>query len=415
MYLVAMNRTTLNQPFNVTLEIRTQDNLVTIALPAIAFDLSVGGTPVEGFAYTVPGTNLPSNLWPVQLLGERFVVAGQTTGSSYSLTIGTDGALTISAPDGSAIPVTGGQQVAPTTVSYLLPVSVLPPPTNVKLNDGPSNIVGASDGGTNFLEYFAKSIVKDQNTGVIRVANCWSDNSAGGAPPRNFLALMARAGIVDPVTAAVTYGPVKQITFPGNLQFDTEAVIAVNPTNVNNMAAIVIREDWSFAPGDIGWLSMLVSASFDGGSSWSTPITPWTFAQFPYDPWLVFDSYGNCFISAGVTDPPGNFSNPAAFEIRGSIDGGLTFPNTVAHIRTVDIAGSGFPDFPKIAVGPDGSGISGNLALWFCYDDYDFTATTLLPTVGYVPVTSLGAYGVPVHFNSFSQIPSGPAGIRGFE
>jgi hypothetical protein len=115
---VNLVRVSLNEPFDVKLQVRQQGTLVTILIPAIQFNLSVGGVAVPGFLYTVPGTNLPKELWPAQLLGQSFVVPGQQDGLEYGLTIGTDGALTWGSPD------SGGISPMPAN-DYFLPASDL--------------------------------------------------------------------------------------------------------------------------------------------------------------------------------------------------------------------------------------------------------------------------------------------------
>lgn len=386
--------------FSVKVEVRVQDKFVTLAVPSIDFDLSFNGEAVQGFAFTVPGTNLHKDLWPAQLMGERFVVGGQETGISYALTIGTDGALTISAPDGSPIPANDGQRVNATTISYLLPNHVPPVPKNVQLSKGLTNIIGSVD-RDEYLDYYANDIQQDQTTGLIRTAWCWASNSedtvGGGGPlPRNFLAMVVKTATVDPKTGEATYGPTVQATFPGPNVFHAEAKIAINPTNVNNLVLMVTSLDYQ-----TGITTNLVVYSFDCGLTWRTANVPWTDADGVFDPWVIFDKFGNCFVSYGTYPGPGG-----SFQIANSIDGGQTF-SIITSIPSIDFANGGFTDFSKISIGPDGTGNPNKLALWFNYDDASFSALGVFPTIGFVPVTGLGAYGSPVFFNDFTEIPSG--------
>jgi hypothetical protein len=150
-------------------------------------------------------------------------------------------------------------------------------------------------------------------------------------------------------------------------------------------------------------------ASFDGGLTWSSGVDPFLPTGDAGDPWIVFDSYGNLFASA-INFP--DFPNGHGFiDIRASTDGGLSFPTQVAFISGTDPNNGGFLDFPKISIGPDGSGIPGNLALWFCGDDVINTVPNIIPTIGFVPVTGLGSYGTAVILNSFTEIPTGAFGI----
>jgi hypothetical protein len=423
---VNLVRTSLNKPFDVKLRVRRSGTLVTILIPAIQFDLSVGGVPVPGFLYTVPGTNLPRELWPAQLLGQSFVVPDQHDGLDYSLTVGPDGALTWGAPDAgiiSPMPANDGHRLAPTTVSYLLPICTLQPPTNVKLSFGSSNVVGNTSRSNDYLDYYANDIRQGpalvngvvQNASTIRAAFCWASNSTGAAPPRNFIDLYIRTATVNPVTGIAAYGPPVQLSRASLNQYFFEASVSVNPTNVNNIVAITNLYDYNFPRHKPGYYRPMAFSSMDGGLTW-TETQPYTNDELAVDAFLTFDTYGNCFISALTADPPGNYNNVHALNIKVSSDGGKTFPVQVGYIVSSDIPGAGFLDFAKMSSGPDGSGIPGKLALWFCGDDANFTLNTILPTIGFIPVTGLITgpgvnYGLAVVVNSFTNIPTGPGGI----
>jgi hypothetical protein len=408
---VKLVRVSLNEPFHVKLQVRQQGTLVTISIPAIQFDLSVDAVPVEGFLYTVPGTNLPKELWPAQLLGESFVVSGQYDGLEYGLTIGTDGALTWGSPDSGGIspmPANDGHRLAPTTISYLLPTCTLDPPKNVKFSTGSSSAVG-SPPVANFLEYYANDIQQDLKTGKIRAAFIWADNSNGGPLPRNFLNLMVKTAIVNPVTGVATYGPAVQVTNAGPKQFYIEAKVAVNPTNVNNIVAIAVLRDTNFSGFDPRRRRPFVFTSMNGGLSWNSGVEPFATTDERADQWITFDTFGNCF--ASVNTIPNAPSGPGFLEIQASIDGGLTFPSPTPLLYLQTSGGGGdFLDFPKMSVGPDGTG-SGNLALWFSADDALFSLGTTKPTIGFIPVLGLGSYGTPVVVNSFTNIPQGAVQI----
>lgn len=412
---VNLFRTSFNQPFDVNVKIRVTGNKVTLTLPDISFNLAVAGVPVQGFVYTVPGFNLPKSIWPTQLLGKRFVVNGQGS-AKYSVTVGTDGALTISAPDATLSPIpaiSGIQKMKSATITYDLPPNTPKIPKNVRMSNGSSNIIGSTDdiSGRDYLDYYANDIQKDKNTGVVRAAFVWADNSAGGSLPRNSLALMVKTATVNSHNGKVTYGPTVQATFPAANEYHVEAKVAINPTNVNNIVALASQRVVDSTGATIK-KNMLAVSSFDGGLTWSTPVTPpWSDAEEPGDPWVVFDKFGNCFISAIVNIIPATPALPAAYAIRNSTDGGRTFPNSVAYIPTVDIVGGGFPDFPKMSIGPDGSGAANKLALWFSFDDADFTQGVVHPGAGFVKVTGLGAFTTPTVVRSLNEIPQGAGGI----
>jgi hypothetical protein len=410
---VNLVRTSLNHPFTFQLQIRRQGTLVSISIPAIQFNLAVDGQFVPGFLYTVPGTNLPKDLWPAQLLGESFVVPGQQDGLTYGLTIGTDGALTWGAPDAgiiSPMPANDGHRIAPTTVTYLIPICIARPPKNIQFSTNSSNVIGSTvlaDFTSEYLDYYANDIRKDAITGKIRAAFCWSENS--GPLPRQFLNLMVKTALVNEVTGQATYGPAVQVNKTFLNHNYAEAKVAINPTNVNNLFVAV-----TLFPSHNNTAVMGFS-SFDGGFTWSAAIDLFPSVDWSGDPWVIFDTFGNLYVSA-ITFPvypgPGNiFPGPGSIRILASIDGGLSFlPNPIANIPSSDIAGGGFLDFSKISVGPDGTG-SGNLAVWFCGDDANFTLSKIIPTIGFVPVMGLGLFGTPVVYNSFTEIPSGAAGI----
>jgi hypothetical protein len=257
------------------------------------------------------------------------------------------------------------------------------------------------------LDYYANDIQRDVNTGKIRAAFCWSENS--GPLPRQFLNLMVKTALVDPTSGNATYGPSVQVntTFPNHNY--AEAKVAVNPRNVNNIFVAV-----TLFPAHNNTAVMGFS-SFDGGLKWSPAIDLFPTVDWSGDPWVVFDTFGNLFVSAiafpSFPGPGTVFPGPGFLRIIASVNGGRSFLSSpVANISSSDVAAGGFPDFSKISVGPDGTG-SGNLALWFCGDDANFTLGKIIPTIGFVPVLGLGSFGSPVVYNYFTEIPSGPGGI----
>lgn len=220
---------------------------------------------------------------------------------------------------------------------------------------------------------------------------------------------MVRVADKDPVSGVTTYYDAVQATFPELGQNDMEQKVSINPTNLDNIVLINHRRDTNFERSAAEYWRIVVSTSFDGGQTWPIVQEPWPVGKFSFDPYGVFDSFGNCFIMAGVNQPyadgsPIDVNSAGNLEILGSTDGGATFPFLVADIPPADFEGGGFPDFPKMAVGPDGTG-SGAQALWFCYDDADFTNLLIYPTIGYVPIQGLGAYGEYVKVDTFTNIP----------
>ena len=428
---VNLVRIALNQPFDVKLEIRVQDSQVSIRVPYLNFTLqNPPGTPVPGYVYTVSGTNLPQNIWPVDLVPQAFWIGGnQTSPSGYQLTIGTDGTLNISGPDGGPIGLgdNGGHILNAVTVTYLIPLVIQPPPTNTQLSSGSSTIIGSAldDFETygvynDFRDYYANCVQTDTN-GITRVAYAWADNSNQSGQGRTYTTIMYRTGISDS-QGNVVYSPAVDVTQTQSVGvnvFDTEATLAIDPNDTNHVVITFTRYDYRTAGYDqLLVQSIYTATSHDGGQTWvlfllyDVPLTP-------FNAWVIIDTYGNVWVSASVADPPGSFFNPAAFDMQLLAADGLS-ATPVVHIETIDVAGGGFPDFQKTSYGPDGSGIAGNLAVWFSYDDADFTDNTIIPTIGFLLVGGPGQY-TPFNAstnllrafgpNSFTNIPNGAGGI----
>jgi hypothetical protein len=405
--------------FEIVVDIQVVDRMVTLSIPEIQFtsrsdypvlDFATLSTVVANtskfFVYTVPGSGLPLSIAPKKTLGERFRVQGSNEGdNTYSYTIRTDGSLTIADGAGNPLNVDGAHHIGAIVISYLLPSVDFSPPPNVRISTGSSNVIGSHLKG-DYYDYYMNDIKRDLTTGVIRAAFVWSDNSDQGPLPRNSQNVWVRSAIVNPINGQATYGSAVRVSNARNNSQFAECAVAINPTNVNNLFTICNTKDRNFAPTAVGRFNGTGFASFDGGLTWS-PGVAFPAADAIVDVSCTFDNFGNLYVQAGA----GGLAIPF-MEVRFSIDGGLTFSTTpVVNVSATDTANGGFIDFSKMSVGPDGSGISGRLALWFCGDEAFFSVPDIRPLVGYVPITGLGVFGSQVVIRSFTTIPRTTNGI----
>ncbi len=347
-------RTSLDRPFNASVRVWTDDDrlLVHLAFPALQFVVQVDGTASAGYLYTVPGTNLPRRLWPRNLIGSAAAApCSDESGVCYAYWIGPDGSVTLKSADGGPLPaLAAGHRVPPTTVVYSLPSEVVCTPQSVRL--------GEQSSATSM--YYASDSAYDPATGLVRVAFAWYETTG----------VSFRSADVDADSGAIVWGPLVRAiaaSAPGDLK------IAVDPNDADRIALHAA----------VGGAATVVSVTVDGGATWSDPVAPWTESA---QPWLLIDNFGNCYASARVAS--------GAQSVRLSIDGCLTFPTEIASVGTSI-------DSPRIAYGPDGSGIDWQYALWLSGDESG------APIVGFLSVGGLGAHGSLMSLKGFDQIRGG--------
>jgi len=414
---VALTRTDLNASFEATAYLHVDDDrrLMHLRMPAIQFYLeSPPGTPVAGYLYTLPNSTLHWQIWPQELTGQAIAAPCATTALSmcYSYLILPDGTVTLQLQDGSPLPASSdGHRVPATTIAYELPPHRRCVPENVKLTTGPTAIVGSAMDAhdLDFVDYYAIDSAFDDDTGLVRFAFAWPDNSdEASAVPRDHTNIALRTVDVDPDGGSTVWSSMVVALQATDLVFYADAKVAVDPNDVDHIVVHATKFDWHYAAGAINNFVTVVTVSADGGQTWTAPAMPWAANLFASSPWLVIDGFGNCFASASVAVAPSNSAGPFALSVLSSVDGCLTFVAQVVSVPTTDVPGNGIVQSPRIAFGPDGSGLAGDYALWFVVLDVHFTTTVRKPTVGYLPVTGLGSFGAQFSTQVIPQLPSGP-------
>jgi photosystem II stability/assembly factor-like uncharacterized protein len=153
-----------------------------------------------------------------------------------------------------------------------------------------------------------------------------------------------------------------------------EPLVAVNPTNPQNVIGVFQEDRWS----DGGAHGLLAAVSFNGGASYvnrwaefsacsDRPETP-EFEHLPRatDPWVSFDAAGRAY-QVGLPIIDGSLTGEAAVTTSYSDDGGLTWSAPVDVVREDDPTGATFFDKQSITADPYHSGrawvtwIQGNL------------------------------------------------------
>ena len=412
-----LGRTDLNQSFDATgyLHIDDDRRLVHLRLPALQFYMEYPpGTPVQGYLRSLPNTSIDWKFWPQELTGQA-IAAPCISGSlpmCYSYLVLPDGSVTLQLQDGSPLPASAdGHRVPATAITYVLPPNRRCSPENVKLTTGPTSIVGSAMDAhdMDFLDYYSMDAAYDDDTGLVRFAFAWPDNSdEPSAVPRDHTNIAVRVVDVDPDGGSTVWSSMVVALQATDLIFYADAKIAIDPNDVDHIVIHAGRADWHYASGAVNNFYTVTTVSTDGGATWAAPVQPWAPNLFPSDPWLVIDGFGNCFASASVAVVAGNPYGPYGLSIVVSVDGCATFASQIVSVPTSDLPGDGYIASPRMSFGPDGTGIAGSSALWFVGLDVHGSTPNRYPTIGYLPVTGLGTYGAPYSTQTIPQIPSGP-------
>jgi hypothetical protein len=157
---------------------------------------------------------------------------------------------------------------------------------------------------------------------------------------------------------------------------ELEPLVAVNPTNPENVIGVFQEDRWS----DGGAHGLLSAVSFNGGNSYvndwaefsacsDKPETPY-FEHLPRatDPWVSFDAAGRAY-QIGLSVVDGSLSDESALTTSTSTDGGLSWTDPAQIIRASasDAATGVFLDKQSITADPYHAGrawatwIQGNL------------------------------------------------------
>ena len=157
---------------------------------------------------------------------------------------------------------------------------------------------------------------------------------------------------------------------------EVEPLVAVNPTNVNNVIGVYQEDRWS----DGGAHGLAAARSLNGGASYGAPTwaefsscsidnpTDQTVEDLPRatDPWISFDQGGRAYqIGLSVTD--GNLTGENAISSSVSDDGGMSWSGPSQIQRINDPLGIVFLDKESITADPYHAGhawatwIQGNL------------------------------------------------------
>ena len=275
-----VSRVSLDSSFVVQLLIQRDGEKVTFHLPALNFIF-----PVPGFVFTL-ANGLPMEIWPSDPVYQSNTLESDQTGLGYNLYIGNDGSLRITGLGGNPIPA-GPQVTHAKTITYLLSKRNKLPKT-FRLSAKRSNIVITTMNviAQDFLDYYYNDFVNDT------VAWCWADTTYTQTPPFN-ASIVVRVGKVinKHGKTKLKLQPQVQATFPDLNVYDCENSVAINPTNTDNL--VITGRRTSISPRAVG---PVTSASLDGGKTWS-PVIFRSFAVGGGDPRVLFDRFGNCWLS----------------------------------------------------------------------------------------------------------------------
>jgi hypothetical protein len=394
-----------NTTFWVTLDIIKEGPKVTIQFPLINFETGpIANVAREipflpplvpgGYLYTVNGF-LPECVRPNDLV-PRSVIAASNNGLSpvylktqpvdtlpqppagYILQVTNAGGIVVQCAGtfGNIIP-SGPQILLPTSMTYIVkPKEKLC--KNTVLSNGATNTTQFT--GNQADNGFRDSHVNDAFNGVC--AWGWADNSMIADKTNGTMNMVVAIGQTTS-KGKLKVGPQFQLT---NLAAGIEAwdtAIAINRTDSTNIIASWGQIDP--LAGDI----LYRAVSFDDGKTWpeNGPLNVQPSGGFGDARGVSSDKFGNIWYSA--TDNNGFI--PPVFYV--STDKGVTFE----LIFTAPDPGAGNYDYPQFCFGGDGQGNYGLL-----FQCTLFTPTSEVPTVGFIPITGLGAFGTPI----FTQLSS---------
>lgn len=411
-------------PFNVTVDVVTVGELVTITFPSVAFTVPYSPL-VELGAYimNLPSTNLPRHLHHRQPLPFLQTLSAVTLNVPLSLYLwlAQDGAFTFGGMNayGQNFPSYISNFNYPGSVytvqtfsfSYTLPFHASRPPVNQPLMQNVSDFTT----GPIFLSnsnqpavYFAPAIL-DSCTARVYIAN-----PSGTVTRRGNVNLYAQIGHIqadgserlDAPVAVYTPDSGTQSLFFNATRYGitfSQAMIDFNPTNQKNLVITaglseVVVNFSAFGsipyPGYFTTNLPMVAYSRDGGKSWRSTIyfpnsSLWQqLPTSPVDPENAigqFDRYGNYWLVVNyrmeLSAPPTNVSHPLQVAVFRSVDGGQSFSLLQANIgQTVTPDGLYNISNVVFSMGFGGDGTLNDYALWLAG-----TETLLPPDEGEFP------------------------------
>lgn len=409
--------------FWVLLDITQDGPNVKIQLPAINFETGpTANFPQEqqlppqnlipgGYLYTSGGF-LPEDIRPNDLLPHSIIAASNnglsapfsftqpintlpTPPVGYIVQVTNAGALVIQCAGtfGNIIPP-GRHILLPTEISYTVkPKEKLS--ENVKISCGATDTTQFSPSVSPF-DSLRDMHVNDAFENVFVWA--WTDNSMIADKTNGTLNVMVAIGEYKHGKLHVE-NPIQLTNLPpGRYAWDTS--VAINRTDKHNIVV-------SWADGNVP-STPYRAVSFDGGKTWPyngpTNIQPVGTSEAGDNRGVLADRYGNIWYgTTNLLEFPGGYYNQPTYWI--STDGGVTFsvgytaplpPPPIPNVSAF------YYDFPQYCFGGDGLG---NYGLHFQSTLGNRVTGDAFPTVGFVPITGLGALGTPVftHLEAFTN------------
>ena len=394
--------------FWVDLTIVEEKDKITIQFPTINFQIVTGQPPIftpvptGGYLYAVNGF-LPEHIRPTDLVSRSYLAPSNNGMSEpfsfaqdpstlpvpptgYIIQITTRGLIIIQAPGtfDNVIPL-GPQILMPTDITYV---------RQPKIKLGENYLIGP--GFTNITQFTNPSALGDafrdshvNDAFDHKLAWTWTSNSDQVDKTNNTMDTFVVIGKVSKRGGLKFKSPINLTNFGPNIQ-SWDTAVAINRTNKNN---IVVSYGVIDRTQPVHILLPSRAVSFDGGKTWplNGPLnvlpsgTPSSFGDCRG---VGADKYGNIWYSyTNRFDDSGNTVDTPSFLI--SSDCGVTFQLVYTAPPPINL-GVDFYDYPQYCFGGDGQG---NYGLWF-YVNYLPEGIDDIPSMGFIPITGLGTYGV---------------------